>query len=347
MECEKCQDQVLELIEREAIDPGAVHAILDACPECRAEFERLKSTLALADALPRERPSEEVDATILRLAEERRELTSEATVETEEDAVIPYDRRRFRRLPWAFAAVAVLGVGLGYLQASNWGQIGGTELAVEGKDEAAAEPTAVPAPAPRTDQAQAQGSAGREQAQAPARKSVSSYAKQGVHPEVAEAVESNLDAGRLAQKEARRRKPAQRIASEAPASSRDGALGRPAAAAPMAEEANVGSFAVGAVAADEASDDTREANRGADREAENEAADDAPVDQASKCRATLVRFEAKRTANDSYAPTPKEQLEAGLCYLETGQRMRARTWLERATAHPETRTQAKAALQKL
>ena len=67
MNCEECKEQVFELIEREAVDPEGVRAILADCPDCRAEFEAMKAALALAGELPVEEPPADIDAAILTL----------------------------------------------------------------------------------------------------------------------------------------------------------------------------------------------------------------------------------------------------------------------------------------
>lgn len=98
MNCEECKEQVFELIEREAVDPEGVRAILAECPDCRAEFDAMKAALAVADQLPIEEPPGEIDALILGKAEAR---------------VIPFRKRLLQTPPWAMAAIALLAVGVG------------------------------------------------------------------------------------------------------------------------------------------------------------------------------------------------------------------------------------------
>lgn len=100
MNCEECKAQVLELIEREAIDPEGVREILACCPDCRAEFEAMKAALALVAALPLEEPRPLVEAAILRAAAARANLR-------------PARKRPLQAPPWAMAAIALLAVGVG------------------------------------------------------------------------------------------------------------------------------------------------------------------------------------------------------------------------------------------
>ncbi|MBW2224836.1 MAG: hypothetical protein JRF54_11595 [Deltaproteobacteria bacterium] len=101
MNCEECNEQVLELIEREAVDRDGVREILARCPECRAAFDELKAVLLTAEQLPIEQPPVEVDAAILRAAGAR--------VPEE----VPVKKRRLQPAPWAMAAIAMLAVGVG------------------------------------------------------------------------------------------------------------------------------------------------------------------------------------------------------------------------------------------
>ena len=101
MNCDECKEQVLELIEREAVDPEGVREILARCPDCREVFDRMKAALALAAELPLEEPSTGIDEEILRAAAAR------------VPKVVPLRRRRLQPPPWAMAAVALLAVGVG------------------------------------------------------------------------------------------------------------------------------------------------------------------------------------------------------------------------------------------
>lgn len=101
MNCDQCNEQVFELIEREAVDPDGVREVLARCPDCRAAFDEIKAALALAAQLPIEEPSAAVDAAILRAAGER------------EPRLVPLRKRRLQPPPWAMAAIALLAVGVG------------------------------------------------------------------------------------------------------------------------------------------------------------------------------------------------------------------------------------------
>jgi hypothetical protein len=101
MNCDECKDRVLELIDRERSDPDAVREVLSQCPECRALFEETKATLQLAERLPLEEPPAAIDEAVLQAAREHA------------SRVVPLARRRFRPVPWAAAAVALLAVGVG------------------------------------------------------------------------------------------------------------------------------------------------------------------------------------------------------------------------------------------
>ena len=101
MNCDECQEQVFELIEREALDPEGVRDLLERCPECRASFEEIKAALASVSALPVEEPPAEIDAAIVRAARER------------SAQVVPLRPRRFQPPQWAVAAAALLAVGVG------------------------------------------------------------------------------------------------------------------------------------------------------------------------------------------------------------------------------------------
>jgi len=101
MNCDECKEQVLELIDTERTDPDSVREVLARCPECRALFEELKTTLRLAAQLPLEEPSASVDDAVL------------GAVNAHTGAVAPLELRRFRPAPWAAAAVALLAVSVG------------------------------------------------------------------------------------------------------------------------------------------------------------------------------------------------------------------------------------------
>lgn len=102
LDCEECEEQVLDLIEREALDPEGVRATLAKCPECRVKFDELKAMLALTQQLPVEAPPEHVDISILQAAEARTRGLAPGSPQSSA-----------WRQPLAMAAVALLVVGIG------------------------------------------------------------------------------------------------------------------------------------------------------------------------------------------------------------------------------------------
>lgn len=101
MSCDECMEQIFELIEREAVEPESVRAILERCPECRARFEQTKAALERAGELVMEEPPASADAAILRAARERSRRAP------------PRRRRWLSSTRWAAAAAALLAVGVG------------------------------------------------------------------------------------------------------------------------------------------------------------------------------------------------------------------------------------------
>jgi hypothetical protein len=101
MNCDECKEQVLELIERETVDPDGVRAILARCPDCRDAFDQMKSALALVADLRVEEPPAAIDGVILQAAAARA------------PQVVPLRKRRLQPPPWAMAAIAMLAVGVG------------------------------------------------------------------------------------------------------------------------------------------------------------------------------------------------------------------------------------------
>ena len=101
MNCEECEERVLDLIEQEPRDPEAVRSLLERCPDCRVRFDEMKALLDQVSGLTIEEPSPATDRAIVAAALDRVE-----------------SRRRPRRWilrppPWAAAAVALLAVGVG------------------------------------------------------------------------------------------------------------------------------------------------------------------------------------------------------------------------------------------
>lgn len=137
MSCNDCIDQVLELIEREAVDPAGVREILAECPDCRRLFDELKATLASAERLPIEEPPAAVDAAIMRAAAARVSRGGAPS------------RHWLKAPPWAAAAVALLAIGIGLWavptarQAEHEGEAPAT--LVQAEIEPVAQPEASPA----------------------------------------------------------------------------------------------------------------------------------------------------------------------------------------------------------
>lgn len=102
LDCNECEEQVLDLIEREPLDPEGVRATLAKCPECRAKFDELKAMLTLTQQLPLEAPPDHLDISILQAAEARAGGLAPASPQASA-----------WRQPLAMAAVALLVVGIG------------------------------------------------------------------------------------------------------------------------------------------------------------------------------------------------------------------------------------------
>ena len=76
-----------------------------------------------------------------------------------------------------------------------------------------------------------------------------------------------------------------------------------------------------------------------------ELAEDGEV--APTCKQRVDELERRARAAEDYARTPEEELAIGRCYLKLDNPDAARTWLERAAAHRETRVRAESALRAL
>lgn len=328
MSCEECKSHIFELIEREAVDPEGVRAILADCPECRAEFEATKAALALAGELPLEEPPAHIDAAILSLAERRLSSSAPESVSraAQEERVVPLYKRMAQVPPWAMAAVALLAVGVGL-----W-SIPRTVQLESDVDRSAPEAVggAPVAEAPREERLV--GAPPSEEAAVAAVDDAADAAPLG-------AKESAKSAARTARRRAPRAKKrrdalARKPAPEAEAQKREPA---PAAAPAFAagQEAVQRSASGGAVAEDAAlaSVELDEA--------------DAKRDETAKCRGEVMEFEQRLRKDEGYAPTSEKQLAIGLCYRRLGDTAKARAWLERASADPATQRRARKALQAL
>jgi len=328
MNCEECKEQVFELIEREAVDPEGVRAILADCPDCRAEFEAMKAALALAKELPVEEPPADIDAAILSLADRRlRSAVPELASGAGEDAKpVPFYKKMAQVPPWAMAAVALLAVGVGVWSIPRTVQFesDADQPMFEAKE-------AVPvAEAPR-DERLAREPASEEAAFA-AMDDIAEVAPVG-------GTESAKSAGRPARRRVPRAKKrrdamAKQSAPEAEAENRAMA---PAAAPAVKKGEGVAqrSSAGGAVAEDAAFGSAELDDL------------DAKRDATSECRVRVGAFERRLRDEKGYAPAPEEELAIGRCYHRLDETAKARKWLERAAADPSTQRRARKALQAL
>jgi len=328
MNCEECKEQVFELIEREAVDPEGVRAILADCPECRADFEAMKAALALAGELPVEEPPADIDAAILRLADQRRPsaVPGRATGAAEEAVRIPIYEKMTQVPPWAMAAVALLAVGIGVWSIPRTVQLesDADEPMLEAKETA---PVAEAPEAPRL-----------------AREPASEEAAFAAMDDIAEAApleakESAKTAGRPERRRTPRAKKrrdamARQAAPQAEAENR--AMAPAAAPTAVKAEGMVQRSAAGGAVAEDAALASAELD-----------AEDAKRDATSECRVKVSAFERRLRDEEGYAPAPEEALAIGRCYQRLGDRGKARTWLERAAADPATKRRARKALQAL
>lgn len=337
MKCDECKEQVLELIEREAIDPEGVREVLAECPDCRAEFDRMKATLALAQQLPIEAPPDDVDALILQAAEAR----------ASEGKVVALPQRSVWSQPLAMAAIALLVVGIGVSTVS---------LVTRPEDERLAEATiteddvgdlALPADRQRLDEL--------ESPSAPAVAEVSEEKVAIEQPHLAKPAASQKvrsAPARSPQKKKSREVARRASAPEVPEVEPEQLAEVEADATPdehvarqQVDKAETGSShydaeeppSVGAAAGK----NMPALSKGSD------ATRDEAVDPKRRCASKVSKFEKRLAEQKDYAPTPEEQLDVGLCYQTLGKRSQARRWLNRAASHPSTSARAKEALRKL
>lgn len=300
MNCDQCKEEIFELIEREATDPEGVREILSNCPDCRAEFQEMKATLALARELPIEQPSAHLDAAILQLAEARQSKAAPAS------KVVLLRRQRIWNQPWAMAAVALLAVGIGISTVSVVTRPEDEKLA---QAPSPTEMSPVAAPPEDFEQADEAESAGRLVAE------VSSEKLAAREPEA-----KKPPASRRA-RAMRRQSPKKKEARDAP---------RPSSATDVEEQ-----------------EPQRLAKVQAEAENDTSASQDATSGQKRRCASKVSAFEKQLEDDKDYAPTPEEQLSAGLCYQTLGKRDQAQRWLRRAAQHSSTSVRAKRALQQL
>ena len=321
MNCEECKEQVLELIERERIDPRGVRETLAKCPECKAEFDEIKAQLAVASQLPLEAPPEHLDVLILQAAEARSAGVAEARPETQ-------PRAWFSRQPLAMAAVALLVVGIGV----------STVSIVRGPDteplaEALVlEDLAQDAPAAALDEAVA-GTAPeyRELAQA----STDELSAREAPTEPPAARRARAGGARSAKKTEARR--VDRDDATAPAAPKE----RPQQVA-LAEADLAAAPAAGQYAESELPSLKSVEAKGQDGQ------EGATAERERQCKRSISSFEKRQKKDKAdFSPTPRQSLDAGLCYQRLGKRSDAERWLKRAAEHPSTKARAVEALDEL
>jgi hypothetical protein len=307
--CDDCKAQVLELIEREAVDPTGVRAVLAECPDCRAEFDEVKALLALAGELPLEEPPAALDAEILQAAEARN------------GAAAAPERTPWRQ-PLAMAAVAMLAVGIGVSTISIGNRPQDEDAPASRLEESAAE---LEAPASQTKAAggvamdDASPEVGNELAAAPPAE------------EVEEAVARQ--APRPVARRSARKKEAKDAAPEPHAEVAQADLAEAQLGAADAPAARAGAAASGATIQ---KSDAVEAVE-----------DDAEASATRRCARTVQALEKRRRKDAEHEPTPEAALEAGLCYRRLGKNDEARHWLRRAAEHSSTKARANEALEEL
>lgn len=314
MNCDECKEQVLELIEQERIDPRGVRETLAKCPECKAEFDEIKAQLAVASQLPLEAPPEHLDVLILQAAEARAETQP---------------RGWFSRQPLAMAAVALLVVGIGV----------STVSIVRGPD---TEPLAE-APvfgdlaadaAPPEEVGEAVASAGPERLEL-AQASTDELAAREAPTEPPAARRARAGGARSAKK------------TEARRVDRDDA---PVPAAPKKRRQQV-ALAEADRAAAPATAQYAESELPSLKSVEAKGQDGqegATAERERQCKRTISSFEKRQKKDKAdFSPTPRQSLDAGLCYQLLGKRSDAERWLTRAAEHPSTKARAVEALDKL
>jgi hypothetical protein len=344
MSCDECKEQVFELIEREAVDPEGVRAILDECPDCRAEFEALKASLALAAQLPLEEPPADLDAAILSQASLRVEAAGSAPEVRESKAgeVVPLRKRLLQAPPWAMAAVALLAVGVGVWAIPREVQLEsdletGAPIVAEAARVEAAEAEEVP-PVP-SEEAFAEGVAMRDEAAADDGAEAPAAVAKG---------RANRSGGPARKQAARAKKRPEAVAQRTvkPETDREDLALAGAGAAPEAKsEAKETSVAMRSAADVAAS--APAPSEAAFGVGEGAAEADSSADARLACRAKVEAFENRLRDERRFRPAPEEQLAMGRCYQTLGDEKKARIWLERAAEYPKTKERATAALRSL
>jgi len=339
MSCEECEARVFELIEREAVDPDGVRAVLERCPDCKADFDAMKAALATVEGLPIEEPPAEIDRAILRAAAERGQ-----------PKVIPLRRRFLQAPPWAMAAIALLAVGVGVWSIPRTVEFEGDadtaapQVEEMAKLEEASADTAAFESGASEDQTEARGlqagavmdQAAPAEAAAPekgankvaARKASRARQKRAATPKPATMEADSAELEEAAPPAAARRR---MVAEPQPASqglARDEASERADSYGGAKPEGAVGGAAAAEVGA--VTDDL-----------------DEKAKEQTACKSKVAAFEARLRKEKRFEPTAEQELSIGRCYQTLGDTTKARTWLERAAKHRSTKKRANEALQRL
>lgn len=335
MSCEECKEQVFELIEREAVDPEGVRAILADCPDCRAEFEAMKAALALVDQLPAEEPPTDIDAAILASAERQIQTTAlePALGAEEEPQVIPFRKRILQTPPWAMAAIALLAVGLGVWSIPRTVQLESDTVRPESDAKGAVQMAEAP-----TEELPPEDRLGGMQKSEEAEVAAMDELREDAP---AATMESAKSTGRPARRQAPRAKKLREAAA------------KPSNAEADAEDLARARAATPTVAKDEGLAQPSAPARGIAVAADAELAEVALEDsdpkgaEKSECKAKITSFEQRVRDDERYEPKPEEELAIGRCYQMLGETAKARKWLQRAAADPATKRRARKALQAL
>jgi len=306
--CDDCKAQILELIEREAIDPEAVRAVLAECPDCQAEFDETKALLALAGELPLEVPPARIDETILRAAAARNRAGASP------------ERTPWRQ-PLAMAAVAMLAVGIGVSTISIGNRPSDEHAPTSDFEDRAAE---LEAPMNQT-------------------KAVGGRAMDEAASEVGAELAAVPPAEEVEKAAA---SPAARRAARRPARKKEAKQAAPEPRAELAQ-ADLEEAEFGAADADGSRARAGAAASGAAIQKSDALEDDADTSAARRCARTVQSLEKRRRKDTEYEPNPEAQLEAGLCYRRLGKNDEARHWLRRAAEHSSTKARANEALGEL
>lgn len=334
MNCDECKEQVLELIERELVDPDGVRETLARCPDCRAEFDALRAALALAQQLPIERAPPHLDALILRAADAR---AMGDRVARSEGKVAALRSRRIWSEPLAMAAVALLVVGIGVSTVSVVMKSGGEQLAQAPSPETLEE--ASPVAAPPVDLARADEAKSEDRA----------IAVVGSEKLAARRPESNEPKASRPASVMRQRslmkKEARKATSEPSVSAVRAQKPQQLAAAATEAEADAPQERGQELLPSGTASGKSQPAFAAD--SDEEAFRDTTPDQKRRCESHVSEFERRIADEKDFVPSPEEQLDAGLCYQTLGKRKRAQRWLLRAAEHSITRVRAKKALEQL